>query len=92
MAATSRVKLGLLVFESEFLLNSDIVLKKKLDLYLPLLRKEINLGAKLERGSVFALFLCIYGLSSHLKCSFKNILEKKHEHFSQQRSSFACRA
>ena len=27
------------------------------------------------------LFVCIYGLISHLKCSFKNILEKKQENF-----------
>ena len=25
-----------------------------------------------------ALFVCIHGLNSHLKCSFKSILEKKH--------------
>ena len=29
-----------------------------------------------------ALFLCIYGLNSHLKCSFKGILKKKHQHVS----------
>ena len=28
------------------------------------------------------LFLCIYGLYSQLKCSFKSILEKKQESFS----------
>ena len=28
-----------------------------------------------------ALFVCIYGLNCHLKCSFKDILEKKHEQF-----------
>ena len=26
-----------------------------------------------------ALFLCIYGLKFHLKCSFKSMLEKKHQ-------------
>ena len=28
-----------------------------------------------------ALFMCVYGLNSHLKCSFKSILEKKHQYF-----------
>ena len=28
-----------------------------------------------------ALFVCIYGLNSHLKCSFKGILDKKHKNF-----------
>ena len=28
-----------------------------------------------------ALFVCIYGLNSHLKCSFKSILDKKHQFF-----------
>ena len=32
-----------------------------------------------------ALFVCIYGLNSSLKCSFKNILEKKHEVFIEVR-------
>ena len=29
-----------------------------------------------------ALLLCIYGLNSRLKCSFKSVLEKKHQTFS----------
>ena len=31
-----------------------------------------------------ALFECINGLSSHFECSFKNILEIKHENFSME--------
>ena len=27
------------------------------------------------------LFVCTYGLTAHLKCSFKNILEKQHQNF-----------
>ena len=38
-----------------------------------------------------ALFMCIYGLDSHLKCSFKSILEKKHENFFLWSLSFVCR-
>ena len=34
------------------------------------------------------LFLCIHGLNSHLKCSFKNILEKKHQTFCLRGLSF----
>ena len=33
----------------------------------------------LEKG---ALFVCIYGLNSHLKCSFKSIMVEKHQFFS----------
>ena len=39
-----------------------------------------------------ALFVCIYGLNSHLKCSFKNILKKKQEKFSLRSPAFVCRA
>ena len=35
-----------------------------------------------------ALFVRIYGLNCHLKCSFKSILEKKHQHFYLQRPLF----
>ena len=28
-----------------------------------------------------ALFVCIYGLDSHLKCSFKSILDRRHQRF-----------
>ena len=38
--------------ESEVLLNLDIVMKKKLVLYQPLLRKYINFGTQLARRSV----------------------------------------
>ena len=38
------------------------------------------------------LFVCIYGLNSHFKCSFKNILEKKQWNFSLQSLYFACHA
>ena len=34
------------------------------------------------------LFECIYGLNSHLKCSFKGILEKKHQNVSLWGPSF----
>ena len=37
------------------------------------------------------LFVCIYGLNSHLKCCFKSILEKKHQKFSLRDLSFVCR-
>ena len=40
---------------TRFLVNLDIVIKKKLVLYLPLLRKWINLGVQLERGGRFPL-------------------------------------
>ena len=36
--------------------------------------------------------MCIYGLNSHFKCSFKNFLEKKNENFSLRSPSFVCRA
>ena len=36
------------------------------------------------------LFVCIYGLNSHLKCSFKSILERKHQNYSLRRPSFKC--
>ena len=35
-----------------------------------------------------ALFVCIYGLNSHLNYSFKSILEKKHQNFSLLGPSF----
>ena len=38
------------------------------------------------------LLECIYWLNSHFKCSFKNILEKKQEHFSLQSPPFVCLA
>ena len=59
MAATSHVKLGFLKLESEFLLNLDIIMKKKLVLHQILLSKEINLGLKLERGRVGG-FPCLF--------------------------------
>ena len=37
------------------------------------------------------LFMCIYGLNSHLKCNFKSALEKKHQNFSLRDPSFVCR-
>ena len=50
-------------------------------------RGEISLAyLKIEKSSMIlekiALFVCIYGLHSNLKCSFKSILEKKHKNFS----------
>ena len=36
-----------------------------------------------------ALFLCIYRLSFHFKCSFKSILEKKHQIFFPARA-YCC--
>ena len=41
--------------ESEALLNLDIIIKKKLVLYQPLLRKLINLGAQLATRGVVGL-------------------------------------
>ena len=35
--------------------------------------------------------MCIYGLNSHLKCSFVNMLEKKKKIFSLRSPSFLCR-
>ena len=37
------------------------------------------------------LFVCIYALNSQMKCSFKSIMEKKHENFSLRSPSFVCR-
>ena len=37
------------------------------------------------------LFVCIYGLNSHLKYSFKSIFEKKHQKVSMWGLSFVCR-
>ena len=37
------------------------------------------------------LFLCIYGLNSNLKCSFKDIFQKKHKFFFLWRPSFVFR-
>ena len=37
------------------------------------------------------LFVCIYGLKSYLKCNFKSMLEKKHQHFFLRGSSFVRR-
>ena len=34
------------------------------------------------------LFVCIYGLNSHLKCCFKSILEKRHQFFFPAGPSF----
>ena len=82
------------------MLNFAIVMKKKVVLYQPLLRKYINVRAHLARWRAeglpclfwkktkstlllekIALLECIYRLNSHLKCSFKSILQKKHESF-----------
>ena len=46
-------------FKSEFLLELNIVMKKKLVLYQPFLRKQINLGVLLERGRVGG-FPCLF--------------------------------
>ena len=35
-------------------------------------------------------FVCIDGSNSHLKCSFKSVLEKKHQMLSLQGSLFVC--
>ena len=52
-------KAGLFKVESEFLLNLDILLKKKLVLYQPRLRKKINFGEQLEIGRVGG-FPCLF--------------------------------
>ena len=36
----------------------------------------LKVDKKYSNIEKIALFVCIYGLNSHLKCSFKNILEK----------------
>ena len=33
----------------------------------------------LQKGTF--ILVCIYGLNSHLKCSFKSMLDKKHQNF-----------
>ena len=40
---------------------------------------------------LFFYFVCIYGLSFHLKCSFKSILEKKSRKFFLRDPSFVYR-
>ena len=37
-----------------------------------------------------ALFVCICGLNFHLKCTFKSILEKKHQFFALRGLSIVC--
>ena len=78
-------------------------MKKKLVLYHPLLSAQLAGGGgrsplsflKRKKSVLIleqiALFLCIYGLNSHLKCSFNGIFQKKHLNFSLQSLSFICR-
>ena len=60
----------------------------------PALFKKYLKSALIWKKSILILqkcsvFVCIYGLNSHLRCSFKNIFKKKHEHFSL-RGFFFC--
>ena len=84
MAATSHVKLGFLNSKVNFCWIWTLSRRKGFPC---LFWKKIKTTLILEK---IALFVCIYGLNSHLKCSFKKILEKKHENLSLRSPSFVC--
>ena len=73
--------------KSEVFLGLDNVIKKKLsgatsrEQVGGLPCRFLKIDKKCPVFGKFTLFMCIYGLNSHLKDSFKSVLGKKHEIF-----------
>ena len=52
--------------------------------------KKVTLPTRCPNFGKSTLFVCIYGLNSHLKFSFRSTLEKKHQNLPLQNPTFVC--